>query len=138
MDPNLLVVPGWCGPELDGGTTAKCFQWEEVTLVEVEAVRSERIDLVSGISTLEESILGSPTAVTPDDEHVTGSCSPLALDPRETTAEVENKVRSAFRPPRLVTVDDELNRSMDDCRLGDRALLIRTEHEPIRVAPSDN
>jgi hypothetical protein len=138
VDPDLLIVSGGREAELNSAPAGESLERKEIALVEIDAVRRERVDLVSRVVALEQSVLRSTAAIAPDYEHVAASRCPLALDAGQPTAKIKDQVVSRAVADRLENVDAELDRRCDYRGFCDRTLLVGSEHDPMLVALSDN
>ena len=111
---------------------------EEVTTIELHRVRRKCVYLIRCVRSVEHPGFRSAGAVTPHDEHVAGARRPLALDAHQPSRNVEDHVAAGAAVDWCVDVNAELDGGMDDCRLGDGAFLICSEHASTVVVLSDN
>jgi hypothetical protein len=91
---------------------------KEVAPTQLEAVRSEGVDLLSGVRPANQPIPCSSSAMAANDEHISVPGHPLALNAREPPVEIEDEIA-----PRAL-----INRRVD----------VDPEHGPMLVAGSDN
>src|SRR5687768_14309919 len=80
---------------------------EVVALIEFQAVRRHRVDLVRGVEAPRKAVACPPARVETDTYDLSMSYGPLALDARESRSEVEDEVISPAFRHRAVHVDSE-------------------------------
>jgi hypothetical protein len=100
------------------------------------AVTGYRVDLIRGVSTVDQSFPTAAAAKATNEYDVTCACRPLALHPYEVASHVEDEVVSLIGK-RPGNTDSELEGDRGDLGLRDRAFLIRRQHPPTLAAASD-
>src|SRR5262249_36527233 len=82
-DAPALIVPRRSQPQLDDALIANRFEWDEVTRIQLQAVRSNCVDFVCRVATANKPLGRSPTRVRPDAYNVAMARGPLALHSNE-------------------------------------------------------
>jgi hypothetical protein len=111
---------------------------KEVAAIKFHAIRSESVDLSGRIRTSDLPAAAPAAAVASDDEHISFSSRPFALNTNEVVPAPEDEIASRSVVDRLVDIDAELDRCGGNRRFRNRTLLVRGEHEPMLVVAADN
>jgi len=90
------------------------LDWQEVATVRLRTIGRDRVDLVGGIAADDHPVAAPSARIAPDDDDSAAKNGPLALDPHEPAADVEDQVVSLAVRERLVDADPELDRRVDD------------------------
>jgi hypothetical protein len=122
--PPLIVSAGINAQSYLRAILYKGNRNQEAT-IEFEVVRGDRIDLLGGISTPDESVGAPSRALAADDKHLASPRSPLALDSNQFVARREDHVKPATLGNRPIHLDPELHSGKLNCELRDGSLLIR-------------
>ena len=101
--------------------------------VDVEAVRSETVHLLRRIPALQQPIPRSAARVAANRNDITDEHGPLALNTDESPIEIEHEVVAMPVGQWLEYSYAQLDRGMDDGRLGDRALLVGRQLYVLRI-----
>jgi hypothetical protein len=120
-----LVVQTGAQSELNRGTALDTANRNQKASVQFEVVGRDRIDLLRGVSTADETLRAPPITLTTNDEHFPSPSRPLALDSQKAGLEVEDHVAAAALGNRTVNINSELDRFRGDRDLRDRSFLIR-------------
>src|SRR5262249_18645541 len=135
MDPRALIVPCRLEPEEDLCRSREQLGREEIALPGLRAVARDGVDLVTGVDPSSESATRTPVGIRTDDDDLALPRRPLALDAHEPLRQIEEEVvaRVVERPRHDYP---ELDRLVDDRRLGDDALLIRRQCVHVSTLPT--
>jgi hypothetical protein len=124
---NYLVVPSRREAQLDGGTPDRQLMRKEVTPIRIRAVRRNRVNLVSLVVAVDQTIPPTPGAPRPDHHDFADTSSPLALDAEQCRSEVQYQVIT-FVTQRAKHTDTVSHRFERDRHLRQGAFLIRRQH----------
>jgi hypothetical protein len=128
VDADPLIIPGWSKAKLNRCPVWKSLNWQEVRTVELEAVSSECVNLIRGISAANETRPITAVGTAKNHQHVATQSCPFALDPHEIRSHVKDQVASLD----CVCMPDTDAQSCGvscDCKLGNRTLLVRRQHQ---------
>jgi hypothetical protein len=132
LDPGSLLVTGRCESQLNRRTADRHRGRKEITLIKLGAIRRDRIDLAGSVATVDVPL---PTASRPpasDDDDLTVPNCPLALDPRESHAQIEDEV-VLLVVQRTSNAKAKLRDVVHDHGLGGQSLLVcrqLAQHDP--------
>jgi hypothetical protein len=125
---EFLVVASPCETEMNRRATGEELDRKKEASTELGAVRSDGIDLLRRVPPVNEAGARSAARAASDRDDIVRANCPFALDPHEPRPQVEDEVVPLVGE-RLKHADSGLDRRMDDRGLGDRAFLVRREHE---------
>src|SRR4051794_16543516 len=90
VDSALLIVLGGREAKLNSATSRKKRDGKEIALSHVWTVGGKSIDLVLRVRLAHEAGGAAPSAEAGDDDHVTATHSPLALNAEELSCHLED------------------------------------------------
>jgi hypothetical protein len=108
---------------MDVALASQLAYGEEVTALEVRAVRTDCIDLVRCIDATDIAVRGVAAGPGPHGDHVPLAPRPLALDPNQLRMEVEDEVVAASLAQGPADSETEVDGGCGQFGLGDIALV---------------
>jgi len=106
---------------------APTFRGQEERAVELGAVNCEVVDLLGCVAPRDHPVSRSSIRVEPCYDDISAHGRPLALDPKQSRAKIEDQV-VPFVVQRLAHADSEPNACRDHRCLGDQSFLVRRQH----------
>src|SRR3954453_2485480 len=131
-NPEALVVLRRAHPQVNLDEPVDRLIGNEVTTIELGAVRSQRVELTGDIWTPDEPTPRTATRVRANHNNVSLEWRPLALNAKQGRARVEDQVVSATVDRRPIYVEPQLQCGFRDRRLRDRPFLVRRQHRQRR------
>jgi hypothetical protein len=127
VNPNDLVVSARLVAKLDGGTAHGHFMGQQVTTIELLAVRRNSVDLIRLVGAMNKPLAPTAAASCADDDDIALCDSPFALDTEQLRPKIEDEV-VPFVVEGTSDSKPHFDRARSDLRLGERPLLVRRQH----------
>jgi hypothetical protein len=92
VHPDRLVVSARAEPQLDGRPLHRHLERQEITTIQVLAVRRNGVDLGRFVSAVNQALRAAAAAPSANQHDITVLNRPFALDTKQPRPEVEDEV----------------------------------------------